>query len=1555
MLNTKQLKALLIIIAALMPLISVAGSGSDYAAGTGNAGFVLNLGQWDKQVRYLSQSGGCNVWIADDGITFDYYRIENFEQFQKPRIKPDELNSLNLVRTGQVIKMKFKGGSVGNKAVGSGKQNCYYNYFIGDDPAAWKSRVPLYNDVLIENVYDKIDAHVYYDNASLRYDFIVKPQADPSKIKIEFTGQNGLSVGPDGGLAFATVLGTLEHNRIYAYQVIDGKRSRVECSFRKTATHVEFELGSYDKSKELVIDPLVYSTFVGPSSNSVDQIGQGLTVSGNAAYITGTAVSASFPTTTGAYTNSISISNNFHVFVSKIIPDRTLAPAQQLVFSTFFGGKENEFGYDIVLDKDKDIYITGTTTSADFPISALTFDKNGGWNDVYNRKIGDGFIAKLSGDGTSLLYSTFMGEDRYFYTTSIDVDDNKMIYTTGYSNCTFFKPSVNNGFYTNRGEGYDWDAVIIKLDQTVSGPNALLYFSFYGGANNDEGYSIKAFDNGNVYVAGQTMSPDFQATGTATGPANGISDVYALKMDLTQSGAASRKEAYVFGGSSVDFAYDMTADKNEVLYITGYTNSTNFPVTANAISETTAGDKDIFISKIDFTNTSSPNVFSTYTGGKNSDIAYAITTDNYSNIYLTGLSSSTDFPVTTRAFQKTLAGNSDVFLAKINLLDPPPYSISYSSYIGGINDETGLGVGYMADTTVVISGITKSEDFPVSIKGLNYTGFKDTNTVFLSRLDVLHNPLSFYTSKDTVVCSNTPSKIGIKGSITGGTGGYTYQWYPSDYLDDPASANPEIIVLTDTVRTLTYFLEVIDKGTKVVAERKIKVTVKPSPKPVVNESSNTVFCQNEEFTYTTTPPPGVSCQWEITNGTYKNLPPYTGTSLTVIWNNKGKASLTLTQTDNATQCSDNTVLDIFVNPIPDQGIFGDIEVCSGCDVVYKTPGYDSIQFKWIVNNGVIKNGEDDLDSVNVTWNDVGEGTGSVTLIVTNKNTGCADTVTISVKITAMPKPTILGDASVCAGDTVTYSTPQKDEAVNKWSVTGGKLLTADDGLTVDVLWQAAGTANVSLNQKIKSKNYDETTDLPVTINDRPVPAITGNGSTGINDVVTYSVPLIAGNTYDWEVIPAAMGTVQPSSNGNQADVTWKIPGKATVLVRETNAAGCTGIDTLNVSINSNLLKINGKDTVCEEATETYSTISLQNTTINWTVTGGTITGGQGTAAVTVLWGTAGNGSLKATHTFTQTGTSSDALINVKINPKPAKPAITRTGASLDNLESSVADAYQWYMNGAAVNGATDRVYTPDTSKTAQYTVMVSNQYGCETESDPYTFGPISTSAELLIRANPATASDGDKVAVEIVLNNPKALSDANAAKSLNITLKMKSSILIPSDSKYLGTKSGDDRLVSLSVPIPSTAQTGQVLASFACRAALDMWETTTIEPVTITPVDGMITFTNVTDGEFTLDNVCHEGGNPRLVNSSGAIKLMNIVPNPAETGFEVEFQTIETGIHKLYLVNTLGNNTITLLASELPRGWHKQAFSTENIPSGAYLLVLETPYTSKYVKITVSK
>src|SRR3990167_6897815 len=547
-------------------------------------------------------------------------------------IQHPEFSNPNSEILGVALKEQF----VGAKTItiqGEEKSVTKVNYFKGNDPSKWKTNISTYDSVNLGEIYDGIELKLRAYGNNVEKLFCVKPGADAEQIKIRLNGlkdcgvqkaeithplvpsleginpksefQNPkLSVNEQGELEVETEFGTAKFTKPIAYQVIDGKRVEVECKYtiadcemqnaecktnlkskirnlsstsigdpksevpKSKIENPKFEYGfkvaSYDKSKDLIIDPLLASTYLGGSS---DDVGNSLTLdtSGNV-YVTGYTLSTDFPTTSGAYDTSFN--GDVDVFVSKL--DGALT---SLLASTFLGGSSNDDGYSLTLDTSGDVYVTGYTWSTDFPTTSGAYDTsfNGGVTDV--------FISKLDSGLSSLLASTYLGGSSNDEVYSLTLDTSGDVYVTGYTWSTDFP--TTSGVYDTSFNGGVTDVFISKLD---SGLSSLLASTYLGGSSNDEVYSLTLDTSGDVYVTGYTWSTDFPTTSGVydTSFNGGHSDVFVSKLD---GGLTSLLASTYLGGSSdssYDYGYSLTLDTSGDVYVTGYTSSTDFPTTSGA-------------------------------------------------------------------------------------------------------------------------------------------------------------------------------------------------------------------------------------------------------------------------------------------------------------------------------------------------------------------------------------------------------------------------------------------------------------------------------------------------------------------------------------------------------------------------------------------------------------------------------------------------------------------------------------------------------------------------------------------------------------------------------------------------------------------------------------------------------------------------------------------------------------------------------------------------------------------------------------------------------------
>ena len=509
--------------------------------------FVKNEGQKDKSVLFYERSGGHATAFTKEGA------------------------ALYLGSSEAVILTPLTTSPFAVEA--TDKKEGKVNYFTGNDPSKWKTNIPTYGAILYKSIYPGIDMKFYGTNSQLEYDLIVSPEADPSKIRLSYKGIKKLSVTASGELEIALTEGSLYQKKPRVYQTINGKKVEIEGKFLiADATTYGFTLGAYDKRYPLVIDPiLVYSTYLG--GNSMD-IGVGIAVdSSGCAYVTVQTGSTDFPTQV-AYQGSRKGSPD--AFVTKLSAD-----GASLVYSTYLGGDSEDYAYAIAVDSSGHAYVTGETSSGDFP-TQLAYQ-------VSRKGDTDAFVTKLSADGASLVYSTYLGGGFSDYGHAIAVDSSGYAYVTGATSSTNFP---TQGAYQGSRKG-GGDAFVTKFGADGA---SLVYSTYLGGSDDETGYAIAVDSSGYAYVAGWTWSGDFPTRGAYQGSNRGNSDAFVTK--LSADGASLVYSTYL-GGSNIDTqsGVGIAVDSSGYAYVTGYTGSTNFP-TRGAYQGSNRGSYDAFVTKL---------------------------------------------------------------------------------------------------------------------------------------------------------------------------------------------------------------------------------------------------------------------------------------------------------------------------------------------------------------------------------------------------------------------------------------------------------------------------------------------------------------------------------------------------------------------------------------------------------------------------------------------------------------------------------------------------------------------------------------------------------------------------------------------------------------------------------------------------------------------------------------------------------------------------------------------------------------------------------------------
>lgn len=672
---------------------------SDRAAASGTytklpVQFIENAGQTDARVRFHAHGAGYAFYLTPQEAVFQFSsKIPSQTSLLMPVAARSEPQ-------GTILRLRFMNGNPKVAVTGEERAEGDVNYLTGDDPSRWRRGLSQFRQIVYSDLWPGIDLKMRDEAGDLKYEFRVRPGARVSDIKLAYEGAEELALNSDGTLMIRTRIGVLRDSAPVTYQEIGGVRVPVKSHYELTGNSYSFNTDRYDVSRELIIDPgLEYSTFLGGSSHEFTS-GIVVDAAGNA-YVVGVTQSPNFPTTAGAFDRTGAATNNLDVFVTKIN-----AAGTALVYSTFVGGTNFEWGRGIALDASNNVYVTGQTKSSNFPTTGGAFDRTFNVDSCPRCGIDqyDAFVFKLNAAGSSLVYSTFLGGFDLDDGMAIAVDTAGSAYVAGETGSSNF-PTTTGAI--SRVKSGAFDAFVTKLNPAGS---ALVYSTYLGGSEVDYGHTIALSRDGNnnAYVLGATRSPNFPTTpGAFDTTANGEFDVFVAR--LNPSGTALIYSTFL-GGSGMDGASGLAVDAQGSAYIGGGTPSANFPVTPGVFSTVLTGSGDAFISKLN--PAGNALLFSTLLGGSGSDGISGLVLDDSGNIYVAGGTSSIDFPMTPTAFDNTFNGAvTDAFVAKLN---PNATTLLYSTFLGGSDNEGAADIAIDGSRRVYVTGQTMSTNFPTT-------------------------------------------------------------------------------------------------------------------------------------------------------------------------------------------------------------------------------------------------------------------------------------------------------------------------------------------------------------------------------------------------------------------------------------------------------------------------------------------------------------------------------------------------------------------------------------------------------------------------------------------------------------------------------------------------------------------------------------------------------------------------------------------------------------------------------------------------------------------------
>ncbi len=790
----------------------------------GTIQFIKNMGQWDSEILYRADIQNGYLIIAMDGLHYVFYdgtRMDHHQKIQEQGADPG--GRLTDPQGFPAIEMHtsallFKGRSDQMSLIPEGKQNVYYNYFIGRDQTKWASKVPVYAQITCQEIYPGIGMKLYSEDGFIKYDLIVKPGADPGQIKFEYDGLENIRLAHNSIYA-ETSLNTIIENAPFAYQLKEKDTVKVDCRFVLKGNSVSYELpDGFDQEETLIIDPLlIFSTY---SGSTADNWGNTATFdeAGNV-YSGGTVWmrhGGSIPVTNRAFQPDFG--GIWDLAILKF--DST---GSDLIYGTYLGGSGTETPFSLIVNQQQELLIFGTTGSTDFPMTAEAYDStfNGGMpvygviNGVDFNTGSDLFIAKLSRDGSRLLASTYLGGSnndgintasgfplsRNYgdeFRGEINIDDQNNVYVV--TNTASDDFPIVKGIQKEYGGGTQ-DAIVAKLDNTLS---TLIWSTYLGGSMADAAYGVRITGQGRVYCTGGTMSEDFPVTANALDPDFG-GDVDGFVASFSPEGD-SLQAATFLGTNVYDQSYFLDIDPEGDIYVLGQT-SGNYPVSPGVYTNPLSGQ---FIHKL------SPELdetrFSTVVGSGSGipDISpTAFLVNECGNIFLSGWGGNVnriatkynggntfDMPLTQDAFQHVTDG-SDFYLM---VLEQNAEKILYATYLGAINNSSGEhvdgGTSRFDKRGIVYHAICACRDnsqFPTTPgvwSNVSNSPLGCNNGVFkfdLSSLRAAFTTNSYEFDKPGITQDCFPFEVVF---LNKSIGGVSYEW---DFGDGQTSSQPDSV------------------------------------------------------------------------------------------------------------------------------------------------------------------------------------------------------------------------------------------------------------------------------------------------------------------------------------------------------------------------------------------------------------------------------------------------------------------------------------------------------------------------------------------------------------------------------------------------------------------------------------------------------------------------------------------------------------------------------------------------------------------------------------------
>ncbi len=764
-----------------------ASAGARLAYGNLPLIFEQNQGQSDSRVKFLARGSGYGLFLTGDGPLLALR---------------DGANKTQHALDFSALRMKLAGANVHSAIQGDNQLPGHSNYFIGNDPAKWHRDIQQFASVRYREIYPGIDLVFHGNQGRLEYDFEVSPGSEPGQVALKFDGAQHASINAAGDLVLALPGGAVAMHAPRAYQKNGDTEQAVVSRFMLRADgEVGFEVGGYDRSRTLVIDPILsYSTYLGGSGEEACSIILGhpaTPVAGcpavavdptSNAYIAGSTTSVDFPIPVGSSPFQSSLKGTANIFVAKFN-----STGSTELFATYLGGSGVDTTAGVAVDTAFNVVVTGNTSSTNFP-TANAFQSS-----PVSPANKHAFASKLDPTGHTLLYSTYLSGNGTDVATGVALDPGGNAYVTGTTTSTEVTtgfPSTVGAFQTAPASGSTIQFFLTKINPVLAGTSSVPYSTYFGGGNSirpssDEppavGGGVAVDVNSNIYITGGTSylhvgaANDFpilnafqgclDSPDVTTCPTNvSAYDVFVAKLNPTAVTGTQLIYSTYIGGTGDDIGNGIAVDSGFNAYVTGSTDSTDFPAEGTGVFQPTyGGGGDAFLVKFGPpTNTGNeqglvPLDYFTYLGGTGDDVGLAVAVDTIQGARITGWTNTTNaapgsFPNVNNPVQAAYGGgSSDAFVARIDTSSTLSNGAGhYATYLGGTGTDYGTGIAVDPQGASYVSGETTSSNFPVVMP------FQPTlrggSDAFLSKLGPI-------TSLGLQVTAS-PSPVGVGNQIT---------------------------------------------------------------------------------------------------------------------------------------------------------------------------------------------------------------------------------------------------------------------------------------------------------------------------------------------------------------------------------------------------------------------------------------------------------------------------------------------------------------------------------------------------------------------------------------------------------------------------------------------------------------------------------------------------------------------------------------------------------------------------------------------------------------------